>query len=106
MFCITRPSNGLVCVPNTAPYLSGFTGLQGARNIAYWDENRGRWEGTLLWEPMQVNSGTPMLLIRRQDAFFIRGVGDALEYLATSCAQSQGERGVKAITPEVSRCIP
>ena len=57
-------------------------GLQGARNIAFWDEARGSWQTVLLWEPLRLAPTSTVLLIRRPDAFYIRGLGDALNYLA------------------------
>ena len=93
-----RPSNELVCIPNTEPFLSGYTGLQGARNIAYWDERRGGWHTVLLWEPLRLGPTSQVLLIRRPDAFYIHGLGDALTYLANhrSSNAAHGTQGGRA----------
>ena len=81
VFCLPLPPTGLLCIEQTEAFQRRLIGLDGAREIAYWDETSGQWEGLWTNHPLRVDPSARVLLIRRQDAFYLRGLGDALQFL-------------------------
>ncbi|KAI0710772.1 hypothetical protein C8Q76DRAFT_798304 [Earliella scabrosa] len=91
VFCISCPQDNLLRITQTESYVAGLMGLEGARAMAYWDEGEGQWEAMDVTDTLTIDPTAPVLLLRRQDAFYIRGLGDALLYL-TSYRKLQEDR--------------
>ncbi|KAI0706565.1 hypothetical protein C8Q76DRAFT_800974 [Earliella scabrosa] len=95
VFCLPLPASGLLSLTETEAFQRGLTGLEGARRIAYWDKECGEWQGIGIKHPLRVDRHSPVLLLRRQDAFYIRGLGDALVYLEQQRAAQQVDGPVR-----------
>ena len=81
VFTIPLPPSNVLSIEDTQCYREGSTGLESARDMAYWDEQSGEWLGVPLSTPLLIDRHCPAVLLRRQDAFYICGVGEALQYL-------------------------
>ena len=98
MFCFSLSVSGLLYIQETEAFQRGLTGLEGARHIAYWNEVQGEWDGLHANHPLRIDKTSPVLLLRRQDAFYIRGLGGALRFVSKNmtfmCAPSGESRGI------------
>ena len=83
VFCFPLPESRMLSLKDTEAYELNLTGLAGARHIAYWDEDAAQWQGTSINCPIPVGPKASVLLVRRQDAFYLRGLGDCLRLLGS-----------------------
>ncbi|KAI0705699.1 hypothetical protein C8Q76DRAFT_801432 [Earliella scabrosa] len=93
IFSLPLLRDDILVIERTEAFQRGLTGLEGARNIAYWDEDLGQWEGMALSAPLRVDPTAPIILLRRQDAFYIHGLGDALQFLTRHRACQRKDAG-------------
>ena len=79
--CFPIGDTFLLAIKDTETFRAGISGVESARDLAFWDDGVGQWEGFALDHPLRVDPSCPVLLLRRQDVFYIRGLGDALQYI-------------------------
>ena len=98
VFCFELPPSAVLFLEETEAFKCGLTGLSGARQVAYWDERIGRWQRFGITDGLRVDRSCPVLLLRREDAFYLRGLGDALQFL------HRGRLELKTPAGELTRC--
>ena len=81
VFQFSVPPSRLLCLESTRAYRDGVTGLEGARQMAYWDEALGNWNRFSKSSTLYIEPNCPLLLLRREDAFSIHSLVEALRYL-------------------------
>ncbi|KAI0745214.1 hypothetical protein C8Q76DRAFT_789633 [Earliella scabrosa] len=91
VFKFRLPSSRLLCLESTQAYRDGVTGLEGARKMAYWDEVLGNWKRFSKSSTLYIEPNCPFVLLRREDAFSIHRLGQALRSL-------ERQRGYPATT--------